>query len=388
MTLGGDASFRKVIPVNELGIVINSSETMTSGDAIVRIGDGTNTISLFNVDPPLSAFGVPVRVIGGLGDVGANVNVSNFPATYPATQSGSWTVDVGNFPATQQVSGTVTANTGLSQPLTDAQLRASAVPVSGTVTANTGLSQPLTDTQLRATPVPISGSTTVPGVSTAANQSTQITNFGAIADAAASSDIGNFSFLSFVKRLLSVTLAKGQQLMAASLPVAVASNQSKYPVWIANQPVKRTPETRRDVPTSSGLYLPAIVCRLKSGGTRLIYPESASVATRGREHEFAVFIDDNTVLGTTGFSSPTNVTAASTDIETRLNITGTYTPSGNARCIFRGTMYRETTASFNLAQIVRVNENALIAGKHLIFAILPIGGNGNLIGMSVNLIEV
>jgi len=81
------------------------------------------------------------------------------------------TVQVGNFPATQPVSGTVTANTGLSQPVTDAQLRAtpvpvsgtvstggltdtqlraSAIPVSGTVTANTGLTQPLTDTQLRA----------------------------------------------------------------------------------------------------------------------------------------------------------------------------------------------------------------------------------------------
>lgn len=56
------------------------------------------------------------------------------------------------FQATQPVSGTVTA-TG---PLTDTQLRATAVPVSGTVTA-TG---PLTDTQLRATPVPISGTVT------------------------------------------------------------------------------------------------------------------------------------------------------------------------------------------------------------------------------------
>lgn len=90
------------------------------------------------------------------------------------------------------VTGTVTANTGLSQPLTDAQLRAAAVPVSGTffqatqpvsiaasvpvtgpatdaqlratplpisgtVTANTGLSQPLTDAQLRASAVPVSG---------------------------------------------------------------------------------------------------------------------------------------------------------------------------------------------------------------------------------------
>jgi hypothetical protein len=55
------------------------------------------------------------------------------------------------------VTGTVTANTGLSQPLTDAQLRAATVPISGTVTANTGLSQPLTDSQLRAAAVPVSG---------------------------------------------------------------------------------------------------------------------------------------------------------------------------------------------------------------------------------------
>lgn len=82
------------------------------------------------------------------------------------------------------ISGTVTANTGLTPltdtqlrassvavslasvpshpvtgPLTDTQLRAAAVPVSGTVTANTGLTQPLTDTQLRAASVPVSQAT-------------------------------------------------------------------------------------------------------------------------------------------------------------------------------------------------------------------------------------
>ena len=43
----------------------------------------------------------------------------------------------------------------MSGPLTDTQLRATAVPISGTV--STGLTQPLTDTQLRATAVPVSG---------------------------------------------------------------------------------------------------------------------------------------------------------------------------------------------------------------------------------------
>lgn len=53
--------------------------------------------------------------LGGGGGGGSTVSVDNFPSTFPATQSGTWTVA-----------------TGLTQPLTDAQLRASAVPVSGT----------------------------------------------------------------------------------------------------------------------------------------------------------------------------------------------------------------------------------------------------------------
>jgi hypothetical protein len=51
------------------------------------------------------------------------------------------------------VSVTGNVNTGLSQPLTDTQLRANAVSVTGNV--NTGLSQPLTDTQLRANAIDV-----------------------------------------------------------------------------------------------------------------------------------------------------------------------------------------------------------------------------------------
>ena len=47
---------------------------------------------------------------------------------------------------------------GSVDALTDTQLRATAVPISGTVTAQTGLSQPLTDAQLRAAAVPIQAS--------------------------------------------------------------------------------------------------------------------------------------------------------------------------------------------------------------------------------------
>lgn len=109
------------------------------------------------------------RVKIGVGADGTAVDVSTanpMPITAPSgvSISGTVTVDTGLAqPLTDAqlratavpISGTVTANTGLSQPLTDAQLRASAVPISGTVTANTGLTQPLTDAQLRATPVSV-----------------------------------------------------------------------------------------------------------------------------------------------------------------------------------------------------------------------------------------
>jgi hypothetical protein len=129
------------------------------------------------------------------------VSVSNFPATQPV----SGTVAVSNFPGTQPVSGTVSisGSVAVTGPLTDTQLRASAVPVSlasvpshavtittdpvhvdgkGTAGAPSGgvvsiqgvgsglavpvsgtfwqatqpVSGPLTDTQLRASAVPMS----------------------------------------------------------------------------------------------------------------------------------------------------------------------------------------------------------------------------------------
>jgi len=89
------------------------------------------------------------------------------------------------------VSGTVTANTGLSQPLTDSQLRAAAVPVSGTffqatqpvsIAASVPVTGPLTDAQLRASAVPVSvGSIALPtGASTLSEQQSQTTLLGTI----------------------------------------------------------------------------------------------------------------------------------------------------------------------------------------------------------------
>lgn len=93
-------------------------------------------------------------------------------------------------------------------PLTDTQLRASAVPVSGTffqatqpvsIAGTVTVTGPLTDTQLRATPVPVSGT-----VGVTQSTSPWVENL---------TQVGGAAF------------ALGQQLAAASLPVVLTAAQ-------------------------------------------------------------------------------------------------------------------------------------------------------------------
>lgn len=170
-----------------------------------------------------------------------NVNVTNASGLTTVNQgtpgSQAWLVDgsahtqpvSGTFwQTTQPVSGTLTCNAGtgtlaVSGPLTDAQLRASAVPVSGTITAtnsangNTGSAVPVQATQiggsdgtnLRAVKVSSTGVVSVDGsastqpvsaaslplpagASTSALQSSTITALGSPFQAGGS--IGNSSF--------------------------------------------------------------------------------------------------------------------------------------------------------------------------------------------------
>lgn len=123
---------------------------------------------------------------------------------------------VTNFPATQAVSGTVNANTGLAQPLTDTQLRATAVPVtvsnfpatqavSGTVTANLG---------------------TLNGAATAANQTTGNNSLASL-DAKTPDESGTWGYnagtagtltVAANKRILAIT-ATSQPLVAGSMTI-------------------------------------------------------------------------------------------------------------------------------------------------------------------------
>jgi hypothetical protein len=122
--------------------------------------------------------------------------------------------------ATQPVS--IAATVAVSGPLTDVQLRASAVPVSlasTTITGSVAVTGPLTDTQLRATPVPVSGTVT-------ANAGT-----GTFAVSAASLPLPTGAATETTLAAINTkTPALGQAVMGSSVPVAIASNQSVLPI--------------------------------------------------------------------------------------------------------------------------------------------------------------
>jgi hypothetical protein len=115
----------------------------------------------------------------------------------------------------------VEPGTGLpvSGPLTNAELRAAAVPVSGTFwQATQPVSGPLTDAELRAAAVPVSGTFW---------QATQPIS------AAALPLPGGAATETTLAALNAKVPAAGQALMAASQPVAIASNQSAVPTFEA-----------------------------------------------------------------------------------------------------------------------------------------------------------
>ncbi|MDM9583108.1 hypothetical protein [Nostoc sp. GT001] len=106
------------------------------------------------------------------------------------------------------------------------------------------------------------------------------TNFGSTSDSAATTDTGSFSLLALFKRLLSVTLAKGQAVMASSISVAIASNQSAIPVTL---PSTQIPANYAPVTTSgtvaAGKYS-VTFCNFGSAAGLLLgnsFPAGASI---------------------------------------------------------------------------------------------------------------
>jgi hypothetical protein len=220
----------------------------------------------------------PVPVSGTFYQGTQPISAVNLPLPSGAATSANQVTMIGHVDSIESaLAGTITVDTGITQPLTDAQLRAANVNVSITnlpatqpvsaaalplpngaaTSANqvtmighidgvegliAGLT-PLTDTQLRANPVAVTGTfyqatqpvsaVTLPlpaGASTAANQSTAITSLGQIKDAVT----GTLTVSTGLTPLTDVQLrATPVATSVSSLPLptgaATGANQQRIP---------------------------------------------------------------------------------------------------------------------------------------------------------------
>jgi hypothetical protein len=190
-----DVSSSNPMPVTGT-VTANTGLTQPLTDVQLRAAAVPVSGTFFQVTQPVSAASLPLpsgSSTSALQTTG-NTSLSNIDGKLPALVSSRVPVD----------------GSGVTQPVSGTFWQATQ-PVSGTVTANTGLSQPLTDTQLRAADVPVTA-TSLPlptGASTAALQTT-----------------GNSSLSSIDGKMNSL----GQKTMANSMPVTIASDQGAIPI--------------------------------------------------------------------------------------------------------------------------------------------------------------
>lgn len=182
------------VPVSVSGVATAANQTTQTTElqaikTAVELIDNAIAGSEMQVDVITSA--LPTGAATSALQTTGNNSLSSIDSKLPALFSGRVPVDV---------TGSVTVSNEI-EIKNDA---GNPVPVSGTVTANTGLSQPLTDAQLRATAVPVSAAS-LPLPTGAATETTL-----------ASLD-GKFGSL-------------GQKTMANSAPVVIASDQSAIPI--------------------------------------------------------------------------------------------------------------------------------------------------------------
>lgn len=293
---------------------LRATAVPVSGTITANAGTGTLAVSAASLPLPSGAATSALQSA-------SNTSVSNLDTKTPTlgqtTMTGSSPVVIASnqsavpvsgtfWQATQPISGTVTANAGsgtmaVSGPLTDTQLRASAVPVSGTVTANAGSGT--LAVSAASLPLPSGAATAAkqPALGTAGTASADVISVQGIASmtalkvdgsgvtqpisaatlplpsGAATSALqttGNTS----VGSIDTKTPALGQAVMASSSPVVIASNQSAVPVsgtfFQATQPVSGTVTANDSYNAANNAAAPTNVnvmgAQLQSGTTAVV----------------------------------------------------------------------------------------------------------------------
>ena len=123
-------------------------------------------------------------------DLATEVTLQNIDNKLPALSNGRMPVDIGGTGSITITSGTVTVQNEVE--ITNDN--GNPIPVTGTITANTGLSQPLTDTQLRASAVTVSIASGDLYIAGQAAQTAVVNNILTSTAGSAAIDVSNYRF--------------------------------------------------------------------------------------------------------------------------------------------------------------------------------------------------
>lgn len=170
---------------NKVRFLKRTTNGTEEGVQAIALVDPTNpeiesTIGANGLEVEVKASVLPTGGATSAAQVTGNASLASIDGKAPALVGGRVPVDGSGV--TQPVSGPLTdaqlraTAVPVSGPLTDAQLRATAVPVSVASVPAHGVTGPVTDAEMRATPVPVS----VSGVATAAAQTTGNASLAAI----------------------------------------------------------------------------------------------------------------------------------------------------------------------------------------------------------------
>lgn len=239
---------------------------------LVDNGDDTYSAAVsvvnFPAVQPVSAASLPLPT-----GAATNAAVTAITTALGSPAQAGGTVSVSNFPGSQAVTG----------PITDAQLRAAAVPVSGTffqatqpvsIAASVAVTGPVTDAQLRASAVPVSlASTTVTGsvaVTGTFFQATQPVSASALPLPSGASTEATLALIKAKTDNLDVALSTravtgltDAQLRASVVPVSLASTTVTGSVAVTG-PLTDTQLRASAIPITE---LPANACVTATGAS-------------------------------------------------------------------------------------------------------------------------
>lgn len=167
----------------------------------------------------------------------------------------------------------------------------------------------------------------------------------------------------------------------------------QYSVFGKFNPQNRTTTAYRlNTSTTSGLWFPVIIWRLKTlfnGRSNSISsaPGGFTAQSSSRPHIVGLFLEDINIVTTGAFVQPPLVPTNESGLE--VNITATdYTPSANAYLMYTSAFERSGAATDTSFQDLQTQFSNIPINKHLIFALQPLGGANGVVDIATfNMIE-